>query len=196
MPAPWTIVQCGKGPWYRFGEHAGRWWMESCNVFNQGICNLPLMKPGSRFMFYCASRRSTLSELLFSGPMRRFTFQTGSAILSVLVVSLAAPGPVAGQNAPSADSSTPAVTATAQNAPAQQTSADTPSASAAPEPESSDVLTLFPIRKRAGTGSPARPTSFCSGTEHSRRHTAARTASSLSRRTPPPRCTRCIWATN
>src|SRR5277367_5642669 len=131
-----------EGPRYRFGEPGRRWWTESCNVFGQGICNVALMRIESGCMFYCPFWGSTLLELVFSAPMRRFTFQTGSAILSVLVVSLAAPGRVAGQNAQPAESSTPAVTATAQNGPAQQTSADT--ASAAPEPEAGDALTLFP----------------------------------------------------
>jgi len=95
-------------------------------------------------MFYCAFWGSTLLELVFSAPMRRFALQTGFTILSMLVVSSAVPRRAAAQDARPADSSTPAVTATAQNAPAQQTSADAPSASAAPQPESGDVLTLFP----------------------------------------------------
>src|SRR5277367_7180315 len=88
------------------------------------------MRIESGSMFYCAFWGSTLLELVFSAPMRRFALQTGFTILSMLVVSSAVPRRAAAQDARPADSSTPAVTATAQNAPAQQTSADAPSASA------------------------------------------------------------------
>jgi len=81
-----------------------------------------------------------------SGLMRRFTLQTGAAILSVLLVSLAIPSRAAAQDGQPTDSPTQAVAATAADAdaPAQRTSAGTPPAPATTEPESSDPLTLFP----------------------------------------------------
>jgi high affinity Mn2+ porin len=101
-------------------------------------------------MFYCACSGSTLLERLFPGLMRRFTFQIGLAILFVLLLCLAIPCNAAAQDAQQADSSTPVIAATAHDAdrPAQRASGDTPPESgpapAATEPESSDVLTLFP----------------------------------------------------
>jgi high affinity Mn2+ porin len=101
-------------------------------------------------MFYCACWGSTLLERMFPGLMRRFTLQTGSAILSMLVVSFVSPQRAAAQDVQSADAPAPAVAAIAQSteAPPQQTGTDAPlapaPAPAATEPESSDVLTLFP----------------------------------------------------
>ena len=97
-------------------------------------------------MFYCACWGRTLPEQLFPGLMRRFAFQIGLAILSVLFVCLAIPCGVAAQNAQPPDPSAPVVAATAHDTdtPAQQTSADTSPAPAGTEPDSDDVLTLFP----------------------------------------------------
>jgi high affinity Mn2+ porin len=99
-------------------------------------------------MFYCAFRGGALLELLFPGQMRRFTLQTGFAILSMLVVCLALPHRAAAQDAQPADAPSEAAAAIAQNtaAPAQQTGANAPPAPApaATEPESGDMLTLFP----------------------------------------------------
>src|SRR5271168_5634473 len=80
------------------------------------------MKTGSVFVFYCAFRGSSMRELLFPGPMRRFTLQTGFATFALLLVCCASP----------------------RGAAAQQSSADAPPTPAATEPESDDVLTLFP----------------------------------------------------
>src|ERR1700722_11247107 len=78
--------------------------------------------------------------------MRRFTLQTGSAILSVLFVSLAIPSRAAAQDGQPTDSPAQAVAVTADDtdAPAQRASAGTAPAPATTEPESSDILTLFP----------------------------------------------------
>src|SRR5271163_214372 len=104
------------------------------------------MKTGSVFMFYCAFRGGAPLELLFPGLMRRFTLQTGFAILSMLMVCCASPRGAAAQNAQPDDAPSPAVAATAHDsdAPAQQSSADAPPTPPATEPESDDVLTLFP----------------------------------------------------
>jgi len=95
-------------------------------------------------MFYCAFRGSALLERLFSGLMRRFTFQTGFAILSMLVVSLVAPYRVLAHNGQPTYSSTQAIATTAQDqdAPTQQTSDSTSAADN--DSESGDMLTLFP----------------------------------------------------
>ncbi len=99
-------------------------------------------------MFYCACWGSALLKRLFPGLMRRFTFQIGLAILSVLLVRLAIPCGAAAQDAQPADSSIQAVATivAATDQSAQQTSADTPppSAPAPTEPKSRDLLTLFP----------------------------------------------------
>jgi high affinity Mn2+ porin len=97
-------------------------------------------------MFYCASWGSRLLERLFSGLMRRFTFQTGSVILAVLSVSFVAPSRAVAQNSRPDDVAAQAVPAAAHDADtsAQQDSPNAPPGPAAAEPESSDVLTLFP----------------------------------------------------
>ena len=99
-------------------------------------------------MLYCPCWGRMLLELLFFALMRRFTLQTGIAIFAMLLVYLVFPCGAVAQDGQSADSSTELVAATAHHtgALAQQTSADTPPApaAAAPEPQSSDVLTLFP----------------------------------------------------
>jgi high affinity Mn2+ porin len=101
-------------------------------------------------VFYCAFWGSTLLELLLSGLMRRFTLQTGFALLAMLVLSLVSPHCAVAQDAQPADAPSEAVAAIVQNtdAPPQQTGADAPPAPApvpaATESESSDVLTLFP----------------------------------------------------
>jgi high affinity Mn2+ porin len=99
-------------------------------------------------MLYCPCWGSMLLELLFFALMRRFTLQTGIAIFAMLWVYLAFPCGALAQDRQSADSSTELVAATAHHTGAlgQQTSADPPPApaAAAPEPQSSDVLTLFP----------------------------------------------------
>ena len=101
-------------------------------------------------MFYCAGWGRTLLDRLFPGLMRRFTFQIGLAILFVLSVCLAIPCGAAAQDSQPADSSTPVIAATAHDADPspQRASGDTPPESApappATEPESSDMLTLFP----------------------------------------------------
>src|SRR5580700_5790294 len=106
------------------------------------------MKIVSGSMLYCPCWGSMLLELLFFAPMRRFTLQTGIAIFAMLLVYLVFPCGAVAQDGQSADSSTELVAATAHHtgALAQQTSADPPPApaAAAPEPQSSDVLTLFP----------------------------------------------------
>jgi len=101
-------------------------------------------------MFYCVFRGSALLERLIPGLMRRFTFQTGLAISSMLLVSFVVPHDATAQDAQPNDAPTQLLAAIAQDAaaPAQQTTADTPPgpAPAAPgtEPESGDMLTLFP----------------------------------------------------
>src|ERR1700728_2133628 len=149
MPAQRTIVQCKKpmrtesGP----GSCAER---RLARESKPSFCNGPLMRIGSLFMFYCACWGSALLERLFPRLMRRFAFQIGLAILAVLLVCLAFPCGAVAQDAQPADSSTPLVAATAHDADtlAQQTGGDPPPASApasaGTEPESSDVLTLFP----------------------------------------------------
>src|SRR5580698_10399719 len=149
MPAQRTIVQCKKPTRTESGPGSCA---ERClaRESKPSFCNGPLMRIGSLFMFYCACWGSALLERLFPRLMRRFAFQTGLAILALRLVSLAFPCGALAQDAPPADSSTPVVAATAHDTDtlAQQTGADTPPASApAPagtEPESSDVLTLFP----------------------------------------------------
>src|SRR5208282_3674133 len=114
----------------------------------EAACNRPLMKTGSVFMFYCACWGSTLLERVFPRLMRRFTLQTGFAILAMLVVSFVAPQTAAAQDAQPDDAPSQAVSATSQDtgAPAQNTNTDAPPASApaATEPKSGDMLTLFP----------------------------------------------------
>jgi high affinity Mn2+ porin len=99
-------------------------------------------------MFYCAFRGSALFELVFPGLMRRFTFQIGLALLSVLLVCLIIPHGAAAQDVHPDDAPSQSLVATAQDtgAPAQKTSTDAPPAPApaATEPESGDMLTLFP----------------------------------------------------
>jgi high affinity Mn2+ porin len=115
-------------------------------MLGNGNCNVALMRIARGSMFYCACLRKKLLESLYFGLMRRFNFQIGFAIPFMLLVSLVFPCRAAAQDAPSADAPTQAVAAIAQatGPPAQQTSADAPPAPAATEPESSDMLTLFP----------------------------------------------------
>src|SRR5580693_8646789 len=96
------------------------------NACCEAVCNGPLMRIGSLFMFYCACWGSALLERLFPRLMRRFAFQTGLAILALRLVSLAFPCGALAQDAPPADSSTPVVAATAHDTDtlAQQTGAD------------------------------------------------------------------------
>ncbi|MGB8802731.1 MAG: hypothetical protein WCC97_18790, partial [Candidatus Acidiferrales bacterium] len=99
-------------------------------------------------MFYFAFRGDALLEQLLPGLMRRFIFQIGPAILSVLLVCLVIPRGAAAQDVQPDDATSQALVATPQeaSAPAQKTSTDAPPAPApAPtEPGSGDMLTLFP----------------------------------------------------
>jgi high affinity Mn2+ porin len=97
-------------------------------------------------MFYCASRGSTFLALRFFGLMRRFTLQTGFAMLAIAGVYLVAPCRAAAQNSQPSDSQAqaPAAPAHDSDTPAQQTGGDAPTAPASTEPESEDMLTLFP----------------------------------------------------
>src|SRR5580693_2765938 len=85
------------------------------NACCEAVCNGPLMRIGSLFMFYCACWGSALLKRLFPGLMRRFNFQIGLAILAVVLVCLVFPCRVVGQDAEPADSSTPLVAATAHD---------------------------------------------------------------------------------
>jgi high affinity Mn2+ porin len=95
-------------------------------------------------MFYCASRGKYASQAAIPGLMRRFTFQTGPAILSVLLVSLAIPSRAVAQDAQPTElrAQSPARDPQDANSPAQQTSDS--SSAADNNPESGDMLTLFP----------------------------------------------------
>ena len=99
-------------------------------------------------MFYSACWGSTLLERMFLRLMRRFAHQTGFAIFSMLLVSFISAHAAGAQDAQPDSLPTEALAATAQNtgAPTQQTGADGPPAPAptATEPESGDMLTLFP----------------------------------------------------
>ena len=64
-------------------------------------------------MFYCACWGSTLLDRVFPRLMRRFTLQTGFAILSMLLVSFISAHGAAAQDAPQAE--TEALAATTQN---------------------------------------------------------------------------------
>jgi hypothetical protein len=156
------------------------------------------MKPGSVFMFYCAFRSSAPFDLLFSGLMRRFTLQTGFAILSMLVVSFLAPRGAAAQDVQSVDAPSEAVAAIAQttDAPPQQTGTDVPTAPAATKPESSDMLTLFPHSEtsRYWVSGQANIVLQWHGTfpaAYSGKNSFGPAAENTT-----SRCTRCIWATN
>ena len=99
-------------------------------------------------MFYFAFRGDALLEQLLPGLMRRFIFQIGPTILSVLLVCLVIPRGAAAQDVQPDDATSQALVATPQeaSAPAQKTSTAAPPAPApaATEPESGDMLTLFP----------------------------------------------------
>jgi high affinity Mn2+ porin len=97
-------------------------------------------------MFYCACWGSTPLERVFPRLMRRFTLQTGSAILWMLLVSFISARAAAAQDARPAEAAIPAVASITPNSDvsAEQTSADAPPTPAPDEPESSDNLTLFP----------------------------------------------------
>lgn len=95
-------------------------------------------------MFYCALRGSTLLRLLLLGLMRRFTLQTGFAIVSALVVSVAVPrGTFAQDVAPNEFATQTIAHDTPDNSSKAQQTSDSSSAGDA-NSDSGDTLTLFP----------------------------------------------------